>query len=139
MNHCSNSRKKIMNYYIYKDLTVSPVQTLCYKNNINNILIVIIDIAATKALWVVARTQCSVWFLTNNVQYLYDTLFQGCGSIDVVQLSSLSTGLCYFYFIFYFFAFPSSSRNNKTSCCPQQATQFKISIAQIVSKHCKNF
>lgn len=112
-----------MNYFIYKDLTVSPVQTLFYKNNIKNILIVIIDIAATKALWVVARTQCSVWYLTNNLQYLYDTLFHRYGSAQVYVI----------------FAFPSSSRNNKTSCCPQQATQFKISIAQTVCKHSKNF
>lgn len=60
MNHCSNTRKKIMNYFIYKDLTVSPVQTLFYKNNIKNILIVIIDIAATKALWVVDTVFCMV-------------------------------------------------------------------------------
>lgn len=49
-----------MNYFIYKDLTVSPVQTLFYKNNIKNILIVIIDIAATKALWVVDTVFCMV-------------------------------------------------------------------------------
>lgn len=75
-----------MNYFIYKDLTVSPVQTLFYKNNIKNILIVIIDIAATKALWVVARTQRSVWFLTNNLQYLYDTLFHRYGSAQVYAI-----------------------------------------------------
>ncbi len=53
-----------MNYFIYKDMTVSPVQTLFYKNNIKNILIVIIDIAATKALWVVARIQLYGFLLT---------------------------------------------------------------------------